>query len=138
MISIFFFLNNCLFFCFVFLVYAFLKLLLYLQKKKTRICSQALLGLLFSLMVSLMHSKENPRREYAFLKKQTKKCIIAARQCLEFKLLVFILNSCCVFVGFLLAAFAVWTTFGSKPPLNCTLAVLNTILMGPFELGDFW
>lgn len=50
---------------------------------------------------------------------------------------VFILYSCCVFVGFLLAAFAVWTTFGSEPPLNCRLAVLNTVLMAPLELGGF-
>lgn len=42
------------------------------------------------------------------------------------------------FVGFLFAAFAVWTTFGREPPLNCRLAVLNTLLMASFELGDFW
>lgn len=39
-------------------------------------------------------------------------------------------------VGFLLAAFTVWTTFGSKPPLNCRLAVLSTILIG-FWVGGF-
>lgn len=60
------------------------------------------------------------------------------KQCLKHKRLVFILYSCCVFVGFLFVAFAVWTTFGREPPLNCRLAVLSTVLMGSFELGDFW
>lgn len=41
-------------------------------------------------------------------------------------------------MGFLFVAFAVWTAFGRKPPLNCRLAVLMTVLMGSFELGDFW
>lgn len=35
-------------------------------------------------------------------------------------------------------AFAVWTTFGREPPLNCRLAVLNAFLMASLELGDFW
>lgn len=51
---------------------------------------------------------------------------------------VLALHSCCVFVGFLFVAFAVWTTFGREPPLNCRLAVLNTFLMASLESGDFW
>lgn len=56
----------------------------------------------------------------------------------QHELQVLALHSCRVFVGFLFVAFAVWTTFGSKPPLNCRLAVLNTFLMASLESGDFW
>lgn len=55
----------------------------------------------------------------------------------QHELPVLALHSCRVFVGFLFVAFAVWTTFGREPPLNCRLAVLNTFLMASLESGDF-
>lgn len=62
---------------------------------------------------------------------------VASRQSLSILFFFIIFYSCCVSVGFLSVAFAVWATFGRKPPVNCRLAVLNAVLMDSFELGGF-